>query len=190
MENKKEMTVLEFIEKYQELNSEKIKEELLKKVIRRTYCPIQEKRLVLQVMLDSSKIDDGTIEYLDLIVSRISYTVSLIILYTNLKLDVDDDTKEVQIHEIYDGLVKNDILEKICEQLGEKEVSELSTINELLIQNYYNLHNSPYAVVSHFANKLGQKIGIAAGYALEQLDSILDDKESFVNILNKIKPKN
>lgn len=185
----KNMTVLEFCEKYNNITSEKIKIEMIKGIIKRTYCPIQEKRLVLKAMLDSSIIEEAHGKYIDLVSSRISYTISLIILYTTLKPDTSEDGNEAKIHEIYDELIKTDIVERICEQLGEKEVSEFSTINELIIQNFYNAYTSPYAVVGHFANKIGQRIGIGIGYALEQLDILMADEKGFEKLIDKIKSK-
>ena len=79
------MTVLEFVDKYSKLNSAKAKEEMVKSIVKRTYCPILEKRIVLENLLNNSvSTTEFGLKYVDMFVSKLNYTLSLIIIYTNL----------------------------------------------------------------------------------------------------------
>ena len=131
------MTVLEFIDKYTKANSEKAKEQMLRSHIKRTYCPILEKKYVLSMFIDGCVIDG----YIDMIYSKINYTVALIKLYTDLDIDRNSEDKSMNV-EIYDSLVQNCLVEKICELIGIEEVKELSGINALLIQDYNEKNTS------------------------------------------------
>lgn len=125
------MTVLEFIDKYNKANSDKVKEQMLRSHIKRTYCPVLEKKYVLSMFIDGCVIDG----YIDMVYSKINYTIALIKLYTDLDIDRDSEDKSMNV-EIYDSLVQNCLVEKICEIIGIEEVKELSGINALLIQDY------------------------------------------------------
>ena len=167
------MTILEFVEKYNNLNSDKAKEQMLKSHIKRTYCPIIEKRVVLGTMLDNSiKTTDRGVKYIDMTVSRINYTMALIALYTDLRIDQNEDKKGM-IDECYDSLVQNNLIQKICVMIGENEITEFASINADIIHNFEASQGSLQAIVADYLFIFAEKVGVAAGVVLENMDNIM-----------------
>lgn len=174
------MTILEFIDKYNKTTSEKIKEEMLKKHIKRTYCPILEKRTILQIMLDNSvSVTDTGVKYIDMTASRINYTMALIALYTDFSVDKDPDKTDKDgnpmgmINEDYDGLMESGLLIKICEEIGEQELTEFSAINTDLMRNFEASQSSTQALLSRMFAVVSERIGVAAGVVMENIDRIM-----------------
>ena len=174
------MTILEFIDKYNKTTPEKIKEEMLKKHIKRTYCPILEKRTILQIMLNNSiSVADTGVKYIDMTASRINYTMALIALYTDLKVDKDvektdkDGNPIVMINEDYDSLTQYVITAKICEISGVDEIAEFSAINADLMQNFNSSEGSIQSTLARYLFLFAEKMGVAAGVVLENMDRIM-----------------
>ena len=145
------MTVLDFIKKYNTLNSTSAKDKMIESIIRRTYCPILEKRVVLQKMLEKSTVvdNDSGVYYIDLYTSKINHTMALLILYTDLEINMKNEQEGslIRADEIYDVLISYDLLNKICEKIGEKEIKELSDVNNMLMENFYNKYATVQATL-------------------------------------------
>lgn len=174
------MTVLEFIDKYTKANSEKAKEQMLRSHIKRTYCPILEKRTILQIMLDNSVVTTDTgVKYIDMTTSRINYTMALIALYTDLTIDKDPDRTDKdgkpigRINECYDGLMESGLIGEICKIIGEIEITEFSAINSDIMQNFESSQGSTQALFSRLWAVTSQKIGVAMGVVMENIDRIM-----------------
>lgn len=167
------MTILEFAEKYNNLNSDKAKDQMLRSHIKRTYCPIVEKRFVLQTMLDKSiNTTDVGVKYIDMTVSRINYTMALVALYTDLKIDQSENGQGL-INECYDALTQNSIIQNICVILGEDEIREFAAINSDIRQNFESSHGSLQATLAGYLAVFAEKAGVAAGVVLENMDNIM-----------------
>lgn len=174
------MTVLEFIDKYNKANSDKVKEQMLRSHIKRTYCPVLEKRVILQIMLDNSiSVTDAGVKYIDMNASRINYTMALIALYTDLVVDKDPDKTDKEgnpagmINEDYDALTEYGITAKICEAIGVDEIAEFSAVNADLIQNFNASEGSVQATLARYLVVFAEKMGVAAGVVLENMDRIM-----------------
>jgi len=184
MDKKEKMTVLEFCEEYSQAG-EKEKMDLLSLVIKRTYTPVLEKRVILQKMLDQSIVEqENGVRYIDMLVSRINYTMALIILYTNLEIDLKDGKGRTE--DMYDSLVKNNIVSDICEYIGTQEMAELNSVNKSIIDTFYNQYGSTEAFIGNAIANIGQKIGVASGWVIQQIDEIINDENKFINISSKI----
>lgn len=131
------MTILEFIEKCEKMTSEKAIEKMMEQHVVRTYCPVAEKRYVLQEMLNSAVVSDENtgMEFIDMFLSRINYTLALIVLYTDLKVDADEDGTGLTFED-YDAVVSYGLVEIVCKKIGEREIKELSDINGCLMSNF------------------------------------------------------
>lgn len=184
MDKKEKMTVLEFCEEYSQAE-EKGKMDLLSLIIKRTYTPVLEKRVILQKMLDQSVVEqENGVRYIDMLVSRINYTMALIILYTNLEIDLKDGKGRTE--DMYDSLVKNNIVSDICEYIGTQEMAELNSVNKSIIDTFYNQYGSTEAFIGNAIANIGQKIGVASGWVIQQIDEIINDENKFSNISSKI----
>lgn len=162
------MIIRDFTKKYNELTHENNKANLIKTIIKRTYCPVLEKMTILQLMLDKSVIkpDKGG-SYIDMFVNKINFIAAIISLYTNLEVEKDDDGN-VLIFEAYDQLVSNNLLIPICEEIGRDEMEELTNINQMLMDTYYNQNN----VINLFydiTQKAASWFGVAANIGLEKI---------------------
>lgn len=162
------MTVLEFIDKYNKANSDKVKEQMLRSHIKRTYCPVLEKKYVLSMFIDGCVIDG----YIDMVYSKINYTIALIKLYTDLDIDRDSNNKSMNV-EIYDSLTNNNLVESICEYIGVNEIKELSNINMLLIQDYNDRNNSIVSMIKEFIKNI------------QNVTSVINNIESIGDIVGK-----
>lgn len=177
------MTVLEFVDKYSKLNSAKAKEEMVKSIVKRTYCPILEKRIVLENLLNNSaSTTEFGLRYIDMFVSKLNYTLSLIIIYTDLELDLEEDSenKAAKVSDIYDGLINSGLLEQICVLIGEKELKELTSINEMLINNFYEINTSPQAIISEVLTLILQLVSyVSNNRGIDNSSSNENESDSF-----------
>lgn len=141
------MTILEFVEKCEKVTSDKATEKMVEQHVVRTYAPIAEKRYVLQEMLNGAVVNDEAtgINYVDMFLSRVNYTLALIALYTDLKIDVDEKGIGLTMDD-YDAVVSYGLIELICQKIGEREVKELSDINACLMENFEK-ENSTMAMI-------------------------------------------
>lgn len=155
------MTIIEFCEKYKNMNSDKAKEQMVTAHVKRKYCPILEKRLILQMMIDNSVMtSDSGIKFIDMMTSKINYTLALIALYTDLIIDKKEvNGKEVgENYECYDALIESNAIGAVCEEIGEAEIKEFSSVNATLIDNFERSEGSFEAYMGRVVGELRQSI--------------------------------
>lgn len=176
------MTILEFVEKYDALTSDKLRNGFVESHIRRTYCPVLEKITILQMMLDGSIATSETgIKYINMMTSRINYTVALVVLYTDLTVDTDE--KNIgRTYDCYDALVKSGLVAKICEAVGIDEVKEFSDVNSMLIANFEKSQGSLEAFCADALKKFVQTISDAVDLA-----GTPEKLKDLVGVLNEYK---
>ena len=180
----KNILVSEFVEKYNSLKSEEAKAAQVKAIMKRTYCPLIEKKMVLEKMVEISK-GDGNIAYLDMVLSKLNFTMAIIALYTNLIIDKNEDGTP-KSGESYDLLVQADLLNAICNIIGERELNELISVNEAAIDTWHNKNTSVEAYIADLVEKMADRFGVVAGAGAQQLAAILDDEEKMNKTLNVI----
>lgn len=153
----KKYTVKEFCEKF---NSFKEQDEQLNfiknEIIFRTYAPVMEKRIILETILDKSivKSDLKTATYLDHFLLEINKVITLIILYTNIKI-TKDDSEGRTLYDDYDDLRQcSSALGMIGHVIGEEEIKEVAVIQQSLIENFYQKYLSTEAYVNRFLTNL------------------------------------
>lgn len=190
MSENKKISVSKFIKEYKTLQNEEIKNRKIKGLIKRTYCPVIEKRMVLELMLKKSIVEDN-VKYIDMFTNRINFIGAITSLYTYLLPDKDEnDVPETD--KMYDLLVEYDVLDKILECIGEKEITELTSINATLFDNWYATNTSTKAYISNLANDMSQKVGVVASVGIEKLAEVLDDEtkmKKFFGALEKVLKK-
>jgi len=189
MGEKKQLTIKEFVEKYNALNSAIAKENLIKGIVKRKYCPIMEKKMVLQMALDKSVLsrEDG-VEFIDMFVSKINMTMFTVSLYTNLLTDKKEDGSP-DITSSYDLLYESEILDKILLEIGDREMQELSDVYQTIIDSWYNAHSVQNLIVTQL-HKIIDKFTSGTNKELQNLESVLKDEnriKSIFEAVNKIK---
>ena len=171
MENK-QIFVKEFCKKYSTTTSEHVKDQMIRSIMKTTYVPVMKKRALLQVMLDKSMVTTGHgTEYIDMFLSRINLIMGIVALYTNLKVERDEDNIPITF-KAYDVLIQSGVLSKIYEQIPEQELAEITSINGVLMDNFYNEHNVENFVAKQ-VSRFGALIGSFGGTAFDGLKEVL-----------------
>ena len=152
------MTIMEFCEKYKNMNSDKAREQIINSHIKRKYCPVIEKMTILQIMLDKAiATSDSGIRYINMMTSKINYTLAMIALYTDLNIDNDEDGKGRNFDD-YDALVESGLVRVICAAIGEQEMQEFSNVNATLISNFERSEGSFEAYLGRTIEGIKQRV--------------------------------
>mgnify|MGYP000955963243 FL=1 len=146
----RKIDVPEFIRRYNLLKTDEQRDEFVRNIIWRTYCPVLEKKLVLQTILNKS-ITTGKngVKYIDMFLSKINMTTTILILYTKLNIVKTDDSTTNAFQD-YDLLFENGLLDQICAIVGEHELNELMTINGLLMDNFHEENKTIDAYIAKY----------------------------------------
>lgn len=174
MSETKKILVTDFVKKYNEVKSADLKAKQVQGIIKRTYCPIVEKKMILDLMLEKSVVEDD-IPHIDMFVNKLNFFASIISIYTNIVPDKDENGTP-KSYEMYDLLVENNIMNTILELIGERELGELTSVNGLLLDNWYAKHTSTEAYISNLIELASRKFGVYAGVGMEKLADALDDE--------------
>lgn len=166
------MKISEFVEKYNKLSSTEARKRLNDSIIKRTYAPVYEKKLVLQLMLDKSIVTtDNGVKYIDMFTSKLNFYAAIISLYTNLEYE-QNEKGITDSGASYDLIKQYDIIDIVCEAIGENELKELISINDLLIDTFHNQNNNIEAFLADQIKRLSVLLGGVAGAAIEKLGTI------------------
>lgn len=165
----RKIDVPEFIRRYNLLKTDKQRDEFVRNIIWRTYCPVLEKKLVLQTILDKS-ITTGKngVKYIDMFLSKINMTTTILILYTKLNIVKTDDSTTNAFQD-YDLLFENGLLDQICAIVGEHELDELMTINGLLMDNFHEENKNIEAYIAKYTEAFATTIGVFANEGISEL---------------------
>lgn len=165
----RKIDVPEFIRRYNLLKTDEQRDEFVRNIIWRTYCPVLEKELVLQTILDKS-ITTGKngVQYIDMFLSKINMTTTILILYTKLNIVKTDDSTTNAFQD-YDLLFENGLLDQICAIVGEHELNELMTINGLLMDNFHEENKNIEAYIAKYTEAFATTIGVFANEGISEL---------------------
>ena len=165
----RKIDVPEFIRRYNLLKTDEQRDEFVRNIIWRTYCPVLEKKLVLQTILDKS-ITTGKngVQYIDMFLSKINMTTTILILYTKLNIVKTDDSTTNAFQD-YDLLFENGLLDQICAIVGEHELNELMTINGLLMDNFHDENKTIDAYIAKYTEAFANTFGVFANEGISEL---------------------
>ncbi|WP_346961245.1 hypothetical protein [Clostridium sp.] len=161
--NENKINVINLIEDYEKLTSDKSKEDYLKAKIKiNNYIDYGTKMFIAENIINSSCLKNNNI-YIDSCKRYILYIYALLANYTNL--DIHENELLLQ----YDLLEKHGLLDIILDMIPEKEIVTFKTILDMkqndLMTNKYEIHafisdkiNSFTDIVEGFANSINQKI--------------------------------
>lgn len=184
MSETKKILVTDFVKKYNETKSADLKAKQIQGIIKRTYCPIIEKRMILNLMLDKSVVEDD-IPYIDMFVNKLNFYAAIISLYTYIIPEKDE--KDVpKSYEMYDLLMENNLINPIFEAIGERELGEITSINGLLLDNWYAQHASTQAYVNSLVETASHKFGAVAGAGMDKLADVFSDEKKMAKIMPMI----
>lgn len=121
------MDIFEFAKNFNQTVSDDLKLKLVKKHIKRIYCPVSEKIDVLRIIKDYTSSDTC----INLVDNKIYFTVSILYLYTDLNIDIKCKNKNI-IYKIYDELRNNNIIGYFMSFIKD-DIEELLDFNEIII---------------------------------------------------------
>lgn len=179
------ISVSQFVKEYKEIPNEGQKKAYIKKHVIRTYCPLLDKINMLKVMNDKSVVNDENGKYIDMTVSKLNTVISILVLYTDVRPDKDENEKNLS-WQTYDLLKSTKILERILEIIGE-DINELMLVQKDVMDTWYTKNASTEAVIRDIVDKAIEKFGVVAGVGIQELSSVLDDDKKLIKILNNFK---
>lgn len=184
MSETKKILVTDFVKKYNEVKSEDLKKKQVQGIIKRTYCPIIEKKMILDLMLEKSIVEDD-VPYIDLFTNKLNFYAAIISLYTYIIPEKDENDKSKSF-EMYDLLVENNIINAILEQIGERELGEFTSINGLILDNWYAKNTSTQAYINDLVETASRKFGVVAGVGMEKLADVLSDEKKMNKVMSAL----
>lgn len=165
----RKIDVPEFIRRYNLLKTDEQRDEFVKSIVWRTYCPVLEKKLVLQTILDNSIVTgENGVKYIDMFLSKINMTNAILLLYTKLDVIKNAESK-TNFFEDYDLLFENNLMNKICEIIGERELSEIMSINGLLMDNFHEENKNIEAYIAKYTEAFATTVGVFANEGISEL---------------------
>lgn len=165
----RKIDVSEFIRRYNLLKTDEQRDEFVRSTIWRTYCPVLEKKLVLQTIIDNSIVTGkNSVQYIDMFLSKINMTNAILLLYTKLDVIKNAESK-TSFFEDYDLLFENNIMNKVCEIIGERELSEIMSINGLLMDNFHEENKNIEAYVAKYTEAFATTVGVFANEGVSEL---------------------
>ena len=178
------MKLRDFIDKYSALTDDEKKAKLVDAIMTKQYCDVGIKYAVLQGMLDNSIIteDDGN-KYIDMFLSKINFTIAILVLYTSLDL-MNDDGQTMNAFDSYDLIMKSGAMQDIVSCIGQIEFNELADVNSSLMDTFKNKYNSLHSYVSNLAEHFANIFASLTNESIKTLNETLKDEDK-VNSFKK-----
>ena len=183
-EIKERITVSTFVERYSKLNNDQLKDKYVKEHVKITYAPILKKKLILEAMNDKSVVEGSTGKYIDLITSKLNLTMAVLVLYTDIEPDKNEDGQPL-VCESYDSLQSLGLIGKILNAIGS-DVEELMNIQSQVMDTWYAQHTSTEAYIANLVEKASHKLGVYAGAGMDKIADVLSDEKKVNKIINAV----
>lgn len=184
---KKEMKIKDFIERYNAIATDRLKEDYLKDNLHiKTYLPFLTKVTLADKLAKVTNLDKDTGNVN--VKSDVNYLLfcrMVVEQYTDLQVETEG------FYEEYDLLNESGLLDKIMQMIPEKEIAEFNTICDMkksdLLQNKYENH----AFIASQVERFGTLIGITLKPVLEKISEQIEnmseeDVEKFANKFEKL----
>lgn len=191
-EVKERISVSTFVERYSKLTNQQLKDKYVKEHIKTTYSPILMKKIILETMNDKSVVD-GSVKYIDLVISKLNLVMAILVLYTDIEPDKDEEGKPLT-WESYDKLKSTGLIGMILEFVGEEEINELMSVQKSVMDTWTMKNTSPESYIANLVEIVSNRFGVVAGAGMEKLATVLDDEvkmkkiaTAFDKVMKKIK---
>lgn len=146
-------------------------------VIIKQYAPIIEKQTVLNTLIGKCISKDAMgIEYIDSFLLKVNFIAAVIILYTDLDINHDNDDRS--FFDDYDLLVKNGIIDELYDILDRSELGELQSVYDVLLNNFRERNYSGYAFVSKLVKVFSEQIAGSSNALLEEIRNYINLEEN------------
>lgn len=174
----RKIDVKEFCRRFDMSKNDETKQKMLESIITRKYCPVLEKKVILQTMFDKTIVTGlNGISHMDYFLSKVNMVTTTLILYTNIKVSKTDDS-ETTAFDDYDMLRQRNIMNMIWETIGQDELDELLSINGLIMNNYMEENKTADAYVKKYVDAAVTTLGLFVSEGLQELVSHVKGEES------------
>jgi hypothetical protein len=192
-EVKERISVSTFVERYNKLTSEQLKDKYIKEHIKTTYAPILQKKLILEMMNKKSVVETPT-KHIDMTVSKLNFVMAILVLYTDIEPDKqenEDGTTTPLTWETYDLLKSSGLYGKILDTIGG-DLNELMSVQDYILESWHMANTSTEAYVNNLIDIASRRFGISIELLLDKVIEILEDEKKtkkVMTILDKITKK-
>ena len=177
----RKIDVKEFCRRFDMAKNDEAKQKMLESIITRKYCPVLEKKVILQTMFDKIIVTGPNgVSHMDYFLSKVNMVTTTLILYTNIKVSKTDDS-ETTAFDDYDMLRQRNIMNMIWETIGQDELDELLSINGLIMNNYMEENKTADAYVKKYVDAAATTLGLFVSEGLQELVSQVKGEESEKN---------
>lgn len=180
MDKKKKITVSKFVEGFNRLSTDELKANYVKKHILTTYSPIALKMSILKLMNEKSVVKGDT-EYIDLTLSKINLMMGILVLYTDITPDKDDEGNSLSLN-AYDLLKSSGAISYVYDAIGE-DLEELMSVQATVMDTWYNANCSTEAFIAKQINRFAGLFGGVASIGAEKLADVLEDENKAKKIV-------
>lgn len=177
----RKIDVKEFCRRFDMAKNDETKQKMLESIITRKYCPVLEKKVILQTMFDKTIVTGPNgVSHMDYFLSKVNMVTTTLILYTNIKVSKADDS-ETTAFDDYDMLRQRNLMDMIWEIIGKDELDELLSINGLIMNNYMEENKTTDAYVKKYVNAAVTTLGLFVSEGIQELVKQVKNEESTEN---------
>ena len=177
----RKIDVKEFCRRFDMAKNDETKQQMLESIITRKYCPVLEKKVILQTMFDKTIVaGPNDVSHMDYFLSKVNMVTTTLILYTNIKVSKTDDS-ETTAFDDYDMLRQRHIMDMIWEIIGQDELDELLSINGLIMNNYMEENKTADAYVKKYVDAAVTTLSLFVSEGLQELVRQVKSEESEKN---------
>lgn len=187
IKEKKEMTIKDFVEKYNAIATDRLKEDYLNDSLHiKTYLPFLTKVTLADKLAKITTLDKDTGNInLKSDVNYLLFCRMIIEQYTDLQVETEG------FYEEYDLLNEFGLLDKIMQMIPEKEVTEFKMICDMKKDDIIFNQSTPKAFINQQIERVSTILGVTLKPVLEkfseQIENMSDeDVEKFTNKVEKL----
>ena len=193
IEVKERVSISKFVENYNKLANEQLKDRYVKEHIKTTYVPILQKKLILEMMNEKAVVETP-IKYIDMMVSKLNVVMAILVLYTDIEPDKqinEDGTTTPLTWEAYDALKSSGLYGKVLDAIGE-DLNELMVVQDQILNSWHMANTSTEAYVNNIIDTASRRLGISIDLLLDKFTEILEDEKKMkkvFSVLDKVTKK-
>ena len=177
------------MKKYHSYKNEELRKKYISGLVTHTYAPIGMKYAVLNSMVEKSTItEENGVKYLNMLLSKVNFTIAILILYTDIEFPLDESGK-VKTFDSYDALIQTDIIDIIQEAIGDREFNELLSVNQTVLDTFHERNSTVKAYIGDIMMNSATIFGTLSNYGADKVAEIMksmEDENKVIELQNKI----
>lgn len=173
----RKIDVKEFCRRFDLAKTDDAKKNMIESIIWRKYCPVLEKKVILQTMLEKTIVTgQNGVSHMDHFLSKVNMVTTTLILYTKLVVTKNENSDTTAFDD-YDMLRQRNIVNMIWEIIGKPELDELLNIDGLIMDNYIEENKTTEAYVAKYVNAFASTVGVFANEGIQELIKYVKENE-------------